>query len=177
VHRHIQLQLTIHTRITYLMQSTRDVSGLVDISVYQQGNSLLHCRERHGQHVTVANCCYMAPTEVRNSIKVLQICVGLHYHHGNWCLWIWPHYMALIWCLCLFSKWLYSDSCFNDGCHCKWYRGITAETICHVKPDVLHVTYVGWMTSRVITDMTWGQTLYDISHEQHLMSADDNVRW
>jgi len=95
VHRHIQLQLTIHTRITYLMQSTRDVSRLVDISVYQ-GNSLLDCRERHGQHVTVANCCYMTPTEVRSIIKVLQICVRLHYRHGNRCLWIWPHYMAVI---------------------------------------------------------------------------------
>jgi hypothetical protein len=28
------------------------------------------------QHVTVANCCYMAPTEVRNIVKALQICVS-----------------------------------------------------------------------------------------------------
>jgi len=53
------------------MQSTRDVSGLFDISVHP-GNSLLDCRERHGQHVTVA----VAPTEVRNITKVLQICVS-----------------------------------------------------------------------------------------------------
>jgi hypothetical protein len=82
VHRHLPVQQTVQTRIlcTYLVQSTRNVSGSVDISVYP-GNSLLACRNRLGQHVAVADCnaktCYMAQSEIRNIIKVLPICFSL----------------------------------------------------------------------------------------------------
>jgi hypothetical protein len=118
VHRHIQLQLTVHTRITYLMQSTRDVSGLVDISVYP-GKSLLDCRERHGQHVTVADCCYVAPTAVRNIVKVLQICVSC----------ITTTEIGICECDLITRQWFDVCACLvndyvmavasNDGCHCK----------------------------------------------------------
>jgi len=50
----------------------------------------------------------------------------------------------------------------NDGCHCKRCRGITAENVGnsrHVRPDLLRVMCVGWMTSRFVAGMTWLQTL------------------
>ena len=110
VHRRIQLRLPIHTRITYLMQSTRDVSGLVDISVYPR-NSLLDCRERYGQHVTVRNMLLRGTNWTTSYYKSITDLCKLHYHHGNMCLWMWPHYTAVIWRLCLFSKWLCNCSC------------------------------------------------------------------